>query len=296
MAEKIPLDRLNTAAAAEVAALLAPIYEHSPWVAEAAAAKRPYANLAALAAALEAAVNEAGRERQLALLNAHPDLAGKAARAGALTDFSRGEQAAAGLSALSEDDYARFQRHNAAYRAKFGFPFIVCVRRHGQDSILAQYERRLAHDSETEFRAALAEVFRIARLRLDASFAGPDTLPVHGRLSTHVLDTMAGRPAAGLAIEFHQLGRDGARRPLKSLVTNKDGRTDAPLLAGQPLPIAQYELLFHVGAYFRAQNAGLADPPFLDLVPIRFAVSEPEGHYHVPLLCSPWSYTTYRGS
>jgi 2-oxo-4-hydroxy-4-carboxy-5-ureidoimidazoline decarboxylase len=83
---------------------------------------------------------------------------------------------------------------------------------------------------------------------------------------------------------------------LKSVFTNKDGRTDAPLMAGQPLPIAQYELLFDVGAYFGGQNAGLADPPFLDRVPLRFAVAEPEGNYHVPLLCSPWSYTTYRGS
>lgn len=113
-----------------------------------------------------------------------------------------------------------------------------------------------------------------------------------GRLSTHVLDTAAGRPAAGVPV---RLTRPGEATPLAEATTNRDGRTDLPLLSG-PLTPGSYELTFAVAAYFRASGAALADPPFLDLIPIRFAVSDPDGHYHVPLLVSPWSYATYRGS
>jgi 2-oxo-4-hydroxy-4-carboxy-5-ureidoimidazoline decarboxylase len=174
-------------------------------------------------------------------------------------------------------------------------PFIVCVRRHGKESILRQFERRMQHSLEQETEAALTEIFRIAALRLDRRIEAPDKLPVNGRLSTHVLDTQGGRPAAGLAIELVELG--GGESPvLARAVTNRDGRTDEPLVAGRPLPIARYELRFHVGDYFARGPAAPADPPFLDVIPVRFAVAEPEGLYHVPLLVTPWSYTTYRGS
>jgi 2-oxo-4-hydroxy-4-carboxy-5-ureidoimidazoline decarboxylase len=123
-----------------------------------------------------------------------------------------------------------------------------------------------------------------------------DRLPVLGRLSTHVLDTQRGRPAAGVAIELAELDGAGGERVVARATTNADGRTDQPLIAGRPVPIARYELRFAVGAYFRGQGVALADPPFLDLVPLRFAVAEPEGNYHVPLLVTPWGYTTYRGS
>jgi 5-hydroxyisourate hydrolase len=113
-----------------------------------------------------------------------------------------------------------------------------------------------------------------------------------GRLSTHVLDTTRGRPAAGVKVELY--GDGGAL--LAERITNPDGRTDAPLLAGDAFRPASYELRFHVAAYFRAAGVSLPEPPFLDVVPIRFALAEPDGHYHVPLLVSPWSYSTYRGS
>lgn len=118
-----------------------------------------------------------------------------------------------------------------------------------------------------------------------------------GRLSTHVLDVVSGGPARGVAIELRRLGPDRAAEPVARAVTNADGRTDAPLLAGADLRPGTYELTFHVGGYFRDRGTpGLADPPFLDAVPIRFGVADPDGHYHVPLLVSPWSYSTYRGS
>ena len=116
-----------------------------------------------------------------------------------------------------------------------------------------------------------------------------------GRLSTHVLDTVRGGPARGVVIELFALEGD-ARRSLVRTVTNADGRTDAPLLTGEAFRVGAYELVFHVGAYFRAQEAAVAEPPFLDAVPVRFSIAEPDGHYHVPLLVSPWSYSTYRGS
>jgi 5-hydroxyisourate hydrolase len=116
-----------------------------------------------------------------------------------------------------------------------------------------------------------------------------------GRLTTHVLDTARGVPAAGMRVELYAL--DGERRTLvKSFVTNKDGRTDAPLLDGDAFKTGQYELVFAVGAYFRGAGLILPEPAFLDDVPVRFAIADAGGHYHVPLLASPWSYTTYRGS
>jgi 5-hydroxyisourate hydrolase len=115
------------------------------------------------------------------------------------------------------------------------------------------------------------------------------------RLSTHVLDTVNGGPAAGVRITLHKL--DGEARTLvKETTTNADGRTDEPLLTGEAFRTGAYELTFHIGPYFRARGTKAADPPFLDSVPIRFSIAEPDGHYHVPLLCSPWSYSTYRGS
>ena len=115
-------------------------------------------------------------------------------------------------------------------------------------------------------------------------------------LTTHVLDIARGGPAPGVRIELFEFGGDGARRLVAAMATNADGRTDAPLIAGTDARAGIFELVFHAGDYFRAQGAKLADPPFLDVVPIRFAVADPGAHYHVPLLVSPWSYSTYRGS
>ena len=116
-----------------------------------------------------------------------------------------------------------------------------------------------------------------------------------GKLTTHVLDTARGAPAAGMTIELSFLEGAGWKK-LKRLRTNADGRTDAPLLEGAALAKGQYRLVFDVAAYYRSQGATLPDPPFLDRVPLRFGIADPALHYHVPLLCSPWGYTTYRGS
>jgi 2-oxo-4-hydroxy-4-carboxy-5-ureidoimidazoline decarboxylase len=290
------LESLNSASSADFTAALADIYEHSPWVPQAASAQRPFATLAALHEAMTQAVRAATADTQLALIKAHPDLAGKAARAGTLTADSTNEQASAGLDGLSETEFARFHKLNDAYQAKFGFPFIVCVRRHTKDSILGGFERRLAHSARDERETALTEIFRIAALRLDQRVKAPDRLKVAGRLSTHVLDVHAGKPAEGFAIELFEISDAGDARLLLRGVTNRDGRTDAPLIAERPVPIGTYELRFAVAAYYAGLGVALADPPYLNVVPIRFAVAEPEAHYHVPLVVSPWSYSTYRGS
>ena len=116
-----------------------------------------------------------------------------------------------------------------------------------------------------------------------------------GRLTTHVLDTASGKPAAGLRLELFRLSVDSRDR-LGEAVTNADGRCDAPLLEGSAFRPGAYEIVFHVGAYFDAQGADLPSPKFLSDVPIRFGISEADAHYHVPLLLSPFGYSTYRGS
>lgn len=116
------------------------------------------------------------------------------------------------------------------------------------------------------------------------------------RLSTHVLDTWSGRPAPGVSIALHRIEPDGSRIRIVETVTNADGRTDTPLLAGDTFRVGRYEIEFGIGAYFRQAGANLPDPSFLDIVPVRFGIADPDGHYHVPLVASPWSYSTYRGS
>jgi 2-oxo-4-hydroxy-4-carboxy-5-ureidoimidazoline decarboxylase len=292
---KLALDPLNRASAQEFAAALAEIFEHSPWVAERVAAERPFASVRALLDAMTRAVKSASRDEQSALLRAHPDLAGKAAQARTLTQDSTAEQASAGLDQLSAQEFESFQGFNASYQKKHGIPFIVCVRRHTKDSILKQFAKRIDNAPAQEFETALEEVFRIAALRLDQKIEHAD-LGLNGRLSTHVLDNHAGQPARGLWLALRELSAGDAPRLLVRTQTNADGRTDQPLISGRPVPSGQYELLFSVADYFAEQRVPLAEPPFLDVVPIRFSIAEPEGHYHVPLLVTPWSYGTYRGS
>jgi len=115
------------------------------------------------------------------------------------------------------------------------------------------------------------------------------------KLTTHVLDTAAGIPAAGVAFRLQQV-LAGSRRLLVAGVTNSDGRGDAPLLDHETMAVGSYELEFEVAAYFRQRGASQSDPPFLDVVTLRFGIADPTANYHVPLLVSPWSYSTYRGS
>lgn len=286
------LDAVNALDAAAFVSAFGDIYEHSPWVAERAHAARPFATVTALAGAMAAAVAGASEAEQLALLRAHPDLAGRAALAGELTAASSVEQAGAGLDKLTPAEMERFQKSNAAYAARFGFPFILAVKFWTKAHILAAYDRRLTNGREQEMRTALAEVDKIAIVRLLDRIA---PAPV-GRLTTHVLDTAQGRPAAGVPVTLFKLDASGERRAIKRARTNDDGRLDAPALSGGEMEAGRYELVFEAGEYFLAQGLATSAPAFLDRVPLAFAISNPEAHYHVPLLVSPWSYSTYRGS
>jgi 2-oxo-4-hydroxy-4-carboxy-5-ureidoimidazoline decarboxylase len=291
-----PLSDLNACSKDDFVGALANIFEYSPWIAEQAASARPFAGVNQLFEAMKAAVDRAAPDLRLALIKAHPDLANKTQRAAGLTAESDFEQNSLGLDRLSDAEYEAFERVNNAYRAKFGFPYIVSVRRHTKDSVLRDFERRLPNDVKTETQKSIEEICRIAALRLDLLVASDDRLQVHGRLSTHVLDTHSGKPAAGIAVELVELSNLGVSRVVTRAVTNADGRTDQPLIGGRPVPIGRYELMFSVGSYFAQRQVPMSDPPFLDQIPLRFSVSEPEGHLHVPLLVTPWSYATYRGS
>lgn len=117
-----------------------------------------------------------------------------------------------------------------------------------------------------------------------------------GRLSTHVLDATIGKPAGEVSIELHRLAGEDVWDAVKQTSTNSDGRTDEPLLTGGALKSGTYMMSFHIGDYFRRIGTPGAEQSFLDIVPLRFTIADPDGHYHVPLLVTPWSYSTYRGS
>jgi hydroxyisourate hydrolase len=115
-------------------------------------------------------------------------------------------------------------------------------------------------------------------------------------VTTHVLDVTSGWPAEGVRVELYELADGSERKLIADVTTNADGRTDEPLMRADQARAGRFELVFHAGDYFRRRRSELADPPFLDLIPIRFGVADPQAHYHVPLIVSPWSYSTYRGS
>lgn len=172
----LTLEQLNAADRAQFVALLDGVYEHSPWVAEAAHARRPFVSLDALKVALATAVREAGRDRQLALIRAHPELAGKAMISKALTAESNNEQGKAGLTDCTPQEFARIQQLNADYNAKFGWPFILAVRGPRgsglqREEIIATFERRLDGHADFEFAEALRNIHRIAEIRLNDKFA-----------------------------------------------------------------------------------------------------------------------------
>jgi 2-oxo-4-hydroxy-4-carboxy-5-ureidoimidazoline decarboxylase len=160
------ISQLNNLDLTEFSNVVGPVFEHSPWIAETTWSQRPFATMEQLHHALCDTVRGASKEKQLALIRAHPDLVGRAALAGTLTRESTGEQASAGLNALSPEEIALFQKQNAAYREKFGFPFVICARLNKKEAILAGFERRLKNSPAQEIQAALEEIFKIAELRL----------------------------------------------------------------------------------------------------------------------------------
>ncbi len=157
------LSTVNAAGRAEFVRVVGPVFEGSPWIAEAVAEQRPFRSVAALWEAMCAAVREASEKQQLVLIRAHPDLVGRAV----LTVESQGEQTAAGLTDLAPEEVALFEKYNAEYKARFGFPFVICARLNKKDAILAAFPFRLKNTETQERATALGEIYKIARLRLD---------------------------------------------------------------------------------------------------------------------------------
>lgn len=267
------------------------VVEHSPWVAERAFAHGPFRRPLDVHAALMRAIEEAGSDEKLALIRAHPELAGSQAKAGTMTVSSTTEQGRLGLTSLDAATAVRLDDLNRRYRERFDMPCIIALRMHDTlASVLTTFERRLANERGVEIAEAVRQIGHIVRGRLAKLFAMQG-----GRLSTHVLDTATGLPAPAMRIDLSVGDADGWQK-VSTVATNANGRTDAPLLTDIAMSIGRYRLDFHAGDYFRARNIPLAEPPFLDVIPLEFGIADPTAHYHVPLLCSPWSYTTYRGS
>jgi 2-oxo-4-hydroxy-4-carboxy-5-ureidoimidazoline decarboxylase len=160
------ISQLNQLGQAAFIRVVGPVFEHSPWIAAAAWLEKPFASLAQLHNVLCKIVRNSGEEIRLALIRSHPDLVGRAALAGTLTRESNSEQAGAGLNRLSPEEIDSFQKQNAAYKNKFGFPFVICARLNKKDTILAGFEHRLKNSREQEIKTALEEIFKIAELRL----------------------------------------------------------------------------------------------------------------------------------
>jgi allantoate deiminase len=164
------LDQLNSLDESEFLSICGPIFEHSPWIAQRGWKARPFQSLSDLHEKMVAVVNQSSPDEKLSLIRAHPDLVGRLAREGKLTRESTREQAAAGLDSLTSDEIAAFEKYNAEYRSKFSFPFIICARQNRKEAILEAFPRRLANSRETEIATALAEIFKIAQLRLADAF------------------------------------------------------------------------------------------------------------------------------
>ncbi|MBS0245478.1 MAG: 2-oxo-4-hydroxy-4-carboxy-5-ureidoimidazoline decarboxylase [Proteobacteria bacterium] len=283
------LAELNAMPAAAFTAALAPVFENAPWVAAGIVAKRPFVTLSALHRAMMALIGTQSTDAQTAFLRGHPRLAPETLRNGTTVE-STAEQTAAGIGTLDDAKLTTLSRLNAAYDAKFGFPFILAVRRASLPTLLATFERRLAAGLEAERAEALTEIAAISWMRLLDRVEPAPT----GSLSTHVLDTVRAAPAVGLGVELWRV--DGEATCLESFVTDDNGASSRELLSEGRLRAGTYEWRYDTPTYFAAIGYPTQARSFLGKVSVTFSVWNPEEHFHVPLLLTPGSYTTYRGS
>jgi 2-oxo-4-hydroxy-4-carboxy-5-ureidoimidazoline decarboxylase len=168
---KWTIAEINSLSHDEFVRVAGPVFEYSPWIAEMTWSKKPFTGREQLHGALCETIEKSGRDKQLSLIRAHPDLVGRLALAGQLTKESAQEQASAGLDQMTAEEVELFQKNNAAYKDKFGFPFIICARLNKKEAILAGFERRLKNSPDREMKTALEEIFKIAELRLRDLFA-----------------------------------------------------------------------------------------------------------------------------
>jgi len=280
--------------------VLGGIYEHSPWVAEKFTEEdeetlKTISTVSELAVRLKSIVNESSDEQKLALLRAHPDLCAKVDALKTLTTESQDEQSKSGLQSMTGEELSKFKAMNESYKNKFGFPFILAVRNASKDTVLSALEGRLYNSSsQREFNVALEQVHNIAWMRLLTKVNTDDAA---GYLTCHVLDTANGIPAEKMKIVLTRLTPEESAGVVGEFLTNDDGRLEGgPALKGKDFLIGTYEWEFHVGDYFASKGQSMYGTPFLDVIPLRFGIDNPDDHYHVPLLVSPWGFSTYRGS
>jgi 2-oxo-4-hydroxy-4-carboxy-5-ureidoimidazoline decarboxylase len=249
-------------------------------------ARRPYDDAAAMYRAAEESFRELARDDLLEAFSHHPriggDLAALRARFGSSASWAAEEQGAT-LTA-TEETLEALRGANLQYEARFGHIFIVCASGKSAAEMLHSLRERLANSPERELAIAAEEQASITRLRLE-KLAQPS------KLTTHVLDTARGRPAANLRVRLEQLAASGVFEPISERTTDADGRV-RDLLAGRALEARSYRLVFETEPYFAADER----PTFYPRVEICFRVNSPEEHHHVPLLLSPFGYSTYRGS
>jgi 2-oxo-4-hydroxy-4-carboxy-5-ureidoimidazoline decarboxylase len=281
-AKPVTLDEVNRMDEAKFVEVFGNVFELSSWVAKTAYAKRPFATVTALYDAMMGAFRAVPQEQQVAFFRSLSDIG----------DEKR-MQAAVGIRSMTDADLERLMQRNRAYKAKFGYGYKICVLRSTPETVVTQLERRLANDPATELANQLREQSFIVRIRIAELVTGPGVPRIHGDLNTHVLNAVSGKPAVGMRLELFELFGERLRR-VSEVVIDTIGRAD--ILSGRPLPIGRYELRFAVADYFRSAGVAVGDKPFIDYVPVRFAVDDAEGHYHIPLICTPWTFSTYRGS
>ena len=262
------------------------------WAREMAAA-RPFASVEAMAAAAEKIWASLDRMDWLEAFAAHPKIG--AGAAGGDEAWSVAEQS--GVASASSDLLARLVEANREYEARFGYIFIVCATGKGADEMLELFQGRLDNDPLIELRVAADEQRKITRLRLEKLIESSGTMKTHGvgaprgTITTHVLDTSRGCPGAGIDVLL-EIRQGDAWSRIGRGTTDANGRLTT-LMQNQPMVAGDYRLTFDTGGYQRAR--GLSDPFFPD-VKVTFTVADAGGHFHVPLLLSPFGYSTYRGS
>lgn len=269
------------------------VYEESPWVAQAAHSTAPFKSLTSLAAAMKSAVDSAGEEQQLALLRAHPDLAGKAAVAGEMTEDSKLEQKSAGLDTLTAEEHATFTRANAAYKEKYAFPFILAVRHATKATILGALTgpRLTANTRAMEMATAISQVHKIAWMRLLSAVQPVPT----GYVKCQVIDTTTNCPAMGMRVTLLRHEAGGGKKQIGEWITNAEGCLGADsIIQGEAVRVGRYQWRFNAEDYFASTGAFTAGQPFLNVIAVNFGIDNPEEYYNIPLFVSPWSFSTHR--
>jgi 2-oxo-4-hydroxy-4-carboxy-5-ureidoimidazoline decarboxylase len=283
---KLTLDDVNRMTLDAFVSAFGDVIEFTPAAAKNAYAKRPFATVTALHEALFDGLRLLPAAEQHAFFKRLSDIGENAVP---FTAASTSEQAKSGISSLGAADLARLHELNKAYRAKFDMSYTICVRRNTVQQIFDEFERRLHNDKTAELAKAVYEEHLITRLRIGEQVSGPGAPKIYGDVTAHVLNAMVGKPANGVSVALYEIFGDRSHK-VSEAVTNADGRAD--VLKGQPVPIGRYELRFALGDYFR-KNTTPPVEPFFDVAPMRLFIAKPEESYHVPMIATPFNYSTH---